>query len=506
MDLRVILTFITVICFGNSKAQEICEYNHDYVWILGAADRDTITDEYGGSEINFNTEIPTIKRHPKLADSPWQNSCMSSKNGELLFYSNGCSVFNRVDVEMSNGDSLNPGEPYNLFCPDDGYSGTQNMISLPDLEDSTLYYIFHIDKYINPDPFAAFPVQSKHAYYTTISFDSAFPSGRVLNKNIVLLNDTSMLGSPVSAVKTGSGLGWWIITPNRWSNEFHIFRIQEETFEYIGSQAIGLITDPNATGGQGKFSPNGKMFAWFHPRNGLFLYDFDRVFGMLSNFRNLDINLDFSIIGGCEFSPSGQFLYINNHTELYQLDLFAKDIVSSLTLVGVYDGFNDPLPTQFFYMERTPDNRIFMNVVNGSKYLHVIHKPNSKGLECDFEQHAIELPTYNNLTFPHFPNYRLGSVTDSLCHDYLVNSSTVIPKTRESITIYPNPASDYITVSIQGNQLADNYSIIIYDLNGNAILVSKDQKIDVEYMPPGIYYCYITTSLFTQKLKLVIVK
>src|SRR5690606_33492745 len=139
---------------------------------------------------------------------------------------------------------------------------------------------------------------------------------------------------------------------------------------------------------------------------GLNLYDMDRTTGLLSTFRKMPLAIDSTdFVGGLAYSPSGQFLYVCNWNKLYQFDLLANDIPSSIELVGVFDGFGDPFPLLFFFMQETPDGRVFISTRNGSRYYHAIQEPNKKGLSCRFEQHTIQCPTYNNSTIPRFPNY-----------------------------------------------------------------------------------------------------
>jgi hypothetical protein len=429
----------------HTQAQSYCDVKYDYVWVMGGID-DTIPHErYGGSEINYNTSPPGLNRNYKNIELPFQNASFASKDGELLFYSNGCEVFNALDEIMSNGNTLNPGEIYPYYCPYLGYSGRQNMIALPDPVSEHLILLFHIDKIFNRTPGAPFLIQSPNLYCTVIDMSLDDGLGAVIKKNQVIIHDTSMLGSPMTAVKHADGYRWWVLTPDRWSNGFHTVLVDEHEPLNKGIQYIGLATDPRAAGGQAKFSSDGNHFAWYHPWNGLFIYDFDRNEGLLSNFRHVVIpEMSTAITGGCEFSPSSRFVYVNHDTSLFQIDLQAADLQAGLTHIADYDGFRDPLPTSFFYMERTPDRRIIMNVLNGSQWLHVIQEPDKKGQACRFEQHALKLPTVNNFTLPHFPNYRLGALGEPLC-DSIV-STTTPQEGRTNPALFPNPATTTVHI------------------------------------------------------------
>lgn len=485
--------------------QNICGLKYDYIWILGGIDKDTIPDENGGCEINFNTSPPSLNLNYKPIRNPLQNTSICSPSGDLLFYSNGCSVFNSIDEIMENGDTLNPGEIFEMSCPQHGYVGFQNMFAIPDSYNDSIYYLFYLDLVFNREPNAPFIVQPEHLYCTTIDMAGDNGHGMVKEKNMIILQDTSMMGDPMSAVKHANGIDWWIITPNRWSNSFNRILLDSGGPHFVDRQYIGMKPDSAAEGGQGKFSPDGSHFAWFHPRNGLFLYDFDREEGLLSNFRRINIPHTDFISGGCEFSPTGRFLYVNHDTSLFQLDMLAPDIQSSLTHIADFDGFTDVVSTYFFFMERTPDKRIIMNVLNGSEWLHVIQEPDKKGAACRFEQHAIKLPTINNLTIPHFPNYRLGALGDPLCDSLMVSTEPSLDSKEDIYKIVPNPASDYITIQYSGRGGETPVNISITDISGQTVLFSHELQINISNVPAGFYILTIMEEAkLIQQSKLII--
>jgi hypothetical protein len=486
--LTLIFIKVSILSFGQNSSY--CDLKYNYVWIMGGIDKDTVIDEYGGCEIDFNTEPVSLNLHPKPIRIPLQNASMSSKEGSLQFYSNGCSVFNRDDVTMMNGDTLNPGGEYNDDCPNQGYIGLQNMISIPNSFNDSIYYLFHIDFEYNPSGGSSYPINHNNFYCTTINMAGQGGLGIVIEKNKVVFNDSSMMGGPLTAVKHSNGKDWWLITPNRWSNTFNIVLLDQNGPHFEGHQNIGIVSDYRRQGGQGKFSPDGSHFAWYHPDGGLYIYDFDRTLGQLSNFRYIETPHTDFITGGCEFSPSGRFLYINNDSSLFQLDMLAPDIEGSLTHIADFDHFGDPLPTWFFFMERTPDKRIIMNVLNGSQWLHVIQEPDKKGMACQFEQHAIKLPTINNFTLPHFPNYRLGALGDPLCDSVIVATNN-ISEDLNLMKIYPNPASTYFYVEDPTDSGSDNLEILVKNLFGQIMIHVEDKTVNISSLPEGLYFISI---------------
>ena len=486
--------------------QAFCDYRYNNIWLLGGRDNDTIVNNYGGCEIDFSTSPITLRYHPKPINAPFQNASICSRSGNLLCYSNGCEVRNGQDQIVINGDSLNPGEIFTSNCPDIGYNGFQNMFILPFSSDTNLYYIFHIDKVYNYDPNAPFVVHTENLYYSKLDVTAHGGKGELIEKNRVIVRDTGMLGSPMSAVRHGNGTDWWIITPDRWTNGFYITLLDSTGPEFVGVQYIGDLTDPRATGGQGKFSPDGSKFAWYHPLNGLFLYDFDRALGSLNNFIRIDIpEVDF-ITGGCEFSPSGRFLYINQDTSLFQLDMKSENIQESLIKIADYDGFKEPLPTTFFLRERTPDQRIIVNALNGSQYLHVIQEPDRKGLGCRFEQHTLKLPTVNNFTLPHFPNYSLGQLSEPLCDSIWVSTDQrEVGVKGNQYKVAPNPAIDYLRIVSFENEYIKNIEVSLYNTHGSLVLSSKQTLLDLSDLTSGIYICRITDDTGYSQIEKIVV-
>src|SRR5690606_1796319 len=191
----------------------------------------------------------------------------------------------------------------------------------------------------------------------------------------------------------------------------------------------------NDTGTQVVFTPDANKYIRVNPFNGLNIFDFDNEKGELSNPIVIDFPNDTFYYAGASASANSRFLYISARTKLYQFDLQAVDIAASKTLIGVWDGFDDPYPIIFYYSALAPDNKIYISGTSSHKYLHVIHKPDSLGLACEFEQRGIELPSYNFATIPNFPHYR--SQPTAVDCDPTVYTEEIAPF-QEGFKMYPN--------------------------------------------------------------------
>ncbi|MBV6653070.1 MAG: PKD domain-containing protein, partial [Mameliella sp.] len=107
------------------------------------------------------------------------------------------------------------------------------------------------------------------------------------------------------------------------------------------------------------------------------------------------------------------------------------------TLVAVYDGHLDFLPTTFFQGQLAPDGKIYIASNNGVTSLHVIHNPDADCPNCHIEQHGIELPTFNAFSIPNQPNYRLGPIDGSPCDTLDIDNIPLVRWRYEQDTLTP---------------------------------------------------------------------
>ncbi|MBK9193883.1 MAG: hypothetical protein IPO17_02645 [Flavobacteriales bacterium] len=129
----------------------------------------------------------------------------------------------------------------------------------------------------------------------------------------------------------------------------------------------------------------------------------DRCSGLFSDHVHIAID-DYDLSGGVAFSTSGRFLYASSVFDLYQVDMEAADIASSLLHVASWDSTYSPSPpfaTLFDAAQLASDGKIYISTGNGTDKLHVINYPDSLG--ADIQQHAITLrPGRTPPNPPHF--------------------------------------------------------------------------------------------------------
>ena len=310
---------------------------------------------------------------------------ISDPFGDLLFYTDGITVYDRNHRIMQNGRSLY-GDA----------SSTQSAIIVPDPADPSLYYIFTVDtKIFENDP-------DFGLNYSVVDMRLNGGDGAITEKNVQLLEDCSEKIAAI--IKDCADQSFWVITlatvegtPGL-MNTFHAFEVSvagvnpnsvRSTFTDIA------IQDPR---GYLKLSPDGTKLASANATSGLYLYDFDPATGIVSNQNRIDITGVNKAAYGVEFSPNGELLYIHasndiqgesgHSSSLYQFDMTAPDIAASEFLI-------DKRNTYRAGLQLGPNGKIYRTIADsytqGTSFLGAINNPNARGDEVIYEHRAVDL-------------------------------------------------------------------------------------------------------------------
>lgn len=246
--------------------------------------------------------------------------------------------------------------------------------------------------------------------------------GRVVEKNISVIKDTLTYGR-ITAIRHANGRDWWIMVPQFYSNQIYSFLFSDDGISSLDLQAVGETIPSGA--GQFVFSPDGTKYIGLNVVHigdaedyHVHIYDFDRCAGSLSNPQDFVVT-DVSFPGGgVAISENSRFLYVVTWMNIYQFDLNFPEIEATKIKIAEYDGFVGTTfeqTTPFHTAQLAPDGKIYINCPTSANYFHIIHNPNQKGLACNVEQHALEIPTLNYQSIPNFPYYGLGPLDGSPC-------------------------------------------------------------------------------------------
>ena len=329
--------------------------------------------------LDFNAGSPVALTNGQLVTD---EGCatISNSSGQLLFYTDGITVYNRNHLIMVNGTGL-MGHP----------SSVQSATIVPKPGSSNLYYIFTTDNEHDPNGFR----------YSIVDMNLDSGNGAVTpDKNVLVYTPTI---ENLGITKHGNGQDYWIITHGWNSNSFIAYQLTATGLNLtpvvtnIGQVITGGPTDFVAAGSI-KISPSGSKLAFTSVSDIAQLFNFNNSTGVLSNV--VTLTTEGGDLYGAAFSPDESLLYISNtFGKIHQFNLNSSDIPSSK--ITIYDG---NIPGQ---MQVGPDNKIYI-AFGGRFYLGVINDPNVLGLGCNFlldgfylgsKKSKLGLPSFNQSFF-----------------------------------------------------------------------------------------------------------
>ena len=342
--LPILLVMLQLHAYGQGKEANM--------WYFG---------NYAGIDFNLGSPpVALLNSQMHCVDNG--SASIADNTGQLLFYSDGFTIWNKNHVTMQNGQNM-------------GSYSTQGAMIVPKPGSNQLYYFFN---YIWEN--SAFQY---HFQYSVIDMNLDNGNGGVIasQKGIRLFNNST---HHLSAVLHANGVDVWVLAHKYYSDYYYAYLVTADSLHHIPviSQA-GSVFD--ASSGYMKISPNGKKVAAAvqqSPMAFFDLVDFDNETGIVN-----DDNIVHNAAGnyfGVEFSPDNSKLYIKGAGKLVQYDLDAgspQEILDSEVIIisGTAEGA----------LQLGPDGKIYCSM--GDAYLSVIHQPNNAGFACDFEEDAIDL-------------------------------------------------------------------------------------------------------------------
>ena len=414
---------------------------------------------------------------------------ISDENGNILFYAgtpnvNVASPLGKKFIVRSNNDSIMIGG--------DSLAGngsmTQGLLMLPFPNDTSKFYIFHIDYPANN--------MGDYLYYSVVDMSLNNGLGEVIQSNVFISDSVS---EKMQSVKAANGNDWWLLTLQGYPvAKFYKYKID--------STGINLISTQNspqnyiAGAGQLVFSKNGDKVLSVGSLGATYLYDFDRCEGILSN----PVLIDQYVSGfytseryGGSFSPSGRFVYLSNYDSLFQFDTYATNVKASKLLIYFTPHPFTPHPDFVLGQHMLgPNGKIYIS--NGYLYpnqspidsfnthLSVINDPDSIGLACNFMPYSFSLlgrKTYSSL--PNMPNYNLGKLENINCDSIL--AADVNELNDFNIKVFPNPVSGKLFIDVP-NSFKQSIEITIYSITGQILLKSTYYDgIDFTSYDKGLY-------------------
>ncbi|PWH83984.1 hypothetical protein DIS18_05400 [Algibacter marinivivus] len=447
-----IFLIITTLAYSQKEAN---------IWYFG---------EHAG--LDFNSGSPVVLLDGALNTN---EGCatISDSNGNLLFYTDGVTVYNKNHMVMPNGNGLSG-----------NFSSTHSAIIVPKPQEADLYYIFTVDSPWNNN-------NSNGLSYSEVDMSLESGLGDVTNlKNITM---ETPVNEKVTAIINGSEDGYWIVSHRHNSDEFLAFEVTNSGVNLNPVvSAVGAQTGFFNIGGQIKISPDNSRLAV--ARGGeVQLFDFDNVTGAITNAQTIDSGSVNSY--GIEFSANGNLLYVAFYGGVYQYNLQAGTLVdiiaSQVSLISVSN-------EGFASMQIAPDGKIYV-ARQEKPYVDFIENPNVVGIGCGYNYEGLflggresdlGLPTFiqsffyigfefENLCFGDSTqfNANISQTYDSLLWDFGDGSTSVLENPTHVFSV-PGDYSVTLTVTIGSQVSSDTKNITIYELPTVTPLVELRQCDD----------------------------
>jgi len=437
------LLFYSTFCFSQNEASN---------WYFGFG-AGIHFDALSGTVVSVNDgQLSTNEGCTSISDS----------DGNLLFYTDGITVYNANHMVMQNGSGL--------FGDS---SSTQSAIIVPKPDDPNLYYIFTVDVQFQNEPV-------HHGFnYSVVDMTLDGGLGAVTpDKNIKLLDLTSEKLTAV--LKDCISKSIWVVTmasedgTERSYNTFHAFEVNNLGVNPVPVKSTFNL-DITDNRGYLKLSPDGTKMACANVRGNfnnpdtnfdqLLLFDFDASTGIASNPQQLLLTTQNRFPYGIEFSPDSQLLYVNSYNDegannpasshfsaLTQFNLATADIQASEYRVDERQLYRGGL-------QLGPNGKIYRALSasynQGSPYLGVIEKPNAVGVACEYRHNAVNLsPNTSSQGLPPFIQSLFNTQIDIIRNGESVTNLALCDGDTYSLVADNLPGASY-SWSLDGIPLAE---------------------------------------------------
>lgn len=403
--------------------------------------------------LDFNTNPPTPLTNGALLTSEGCAS-ISNKNGQLLFYTDGITVWTKNHTPMPNGNAALLGNP----------SSTQSAIIVP-----------------KPGTYNITTRSYDNYYVVTVDYNGGASGVRFSEINMTLnggLGDVILAGrnthlygttttERICVARHSNGCDFWVVGRNVGEINFRSYLISNSGFNTtpVFSPVTRLAATP--TIGSLKASPNNLMIADVHASysgagGGLYVYNFNNTTGILT-----DKFSDNTVVGAtqeysAEFSPDNTKLYytILQQPNIYQYDLTTASTVAFIASRQIIGATTPPNLGSYTAaaLQSGPDKKIYV-ALNGKTNIGVINNPNASGVACNYSDQSIGLggracvlglPALTASLVQDKIDILNSKVCNSLTNDYnfMLSSTTNVLSVNWTFIPQSNPTNSISTTGI----------------------------------------------------------
>ena len=428
--------------------------------------------------IDFNTSPPTALTDGQL-NTQEGVSTISDRNGILLFYTDGITIWDRNHEAMPNANGTLNGHP----------SSTQSGIIIPHPGNSDLYYIFTTDELAGSNGLAYTIVDiSLPGNGTTVA-----PLGNVVNGelNIALTNPVT---EKICGIVKGNSSGYWLVAHGWNNNRFYSFDISCNGLDLnpvitdIGNIHAGGGSNVNAVGYM-KPTIDGKKLALVNRNNNsIDVYDFDIASGEVSN--ELVIRPNDNLLYGIEFTLDGDYLFIGGSNILSRFSFITNEIIK----------ISIDKSTPFFdangirAIQLGPDENLYVSIRNWD-HLSVINNPTGLNPSLTVSQIYLDPDNTGRICRFGLPNIfyydfydSTESITTTVCSNeqYEYNGEFYLAGTTNEVNLTNNEGCDStIILIVEAYPVSEETFEFdactggFYDFNGIEIPAGSEQSFNL---------------------------
>ena len=374
---------------------------------------------------------------------------ISDSIGNLLFYTDGITVYNKLHQVMQNGTGLFGHK-----------SATQSAVIVPQPGNDSIFYIFTVE--------AAADI--KGINYSVVNMRLNNNVGAIIKKNITMLQRVS---EKITAIRHCNNNDIWIIARQYATDKYYTWLVKD-TGIVINSPVISACGNvvgyynvgfpfAGASIGYLKASPDGKKIAaaFSAGSNGIELSNFDNATGVISNTLKIAQRPPYAqaLAGlsypyGIEFSPNSKLLYFTVGT----VNIFPSS-VHSINQFDITSHDSAIIAQSHYFVDTNYIEKGALQLANNGKiyatnydvsYLSVLNNPNIRGVGCNFIRNGVSLngklssnglPTFIQSYFsPSFAGYSIieSNNCTSLNTSFILNSYNDIDSVKWN---FGNPLS-----------------------------------------------------------------
>ncbi len=357
-------------------------------------------DDYVGIEFNSGYPIPTINGQVVFGSS---SACISDTSGNLLFYSDGETVWNRNHQVMLNGAGLNGSK---------GAAQPALILKMPGSQ--TKYYLFTVGSHYGG-------LWGLHYNVIDMLLDGGMGAIVTGQKDIVIAAGNDANGV-ITGFRHANGVDFWVLVRKFNNDKYASFKVTTTGIDLIPIFSPARYLPSTAIPQSMRCSPNGNLLLCpFSATSSnantedIEICDFNTSTGAIIfkyTLREAALNQNLSDI---EISPDSKLLYCtfpksdgSNGYQIFQYDLTLTDSLALLQSKIVIQG-------NAGFLQLAPDGKIYSRGYDYSTgsltfpdSLGVINKPWVRGAGCDFQFAAVYLggPTATG-RFPNFMQEQL---------------------------------------------------------------------------------------------------